>query len=76
MYMSAAEAKARFSEIVRRAEAGEEIVITRRGKLVARLIPPLVDPVKKPPLRGALAGKIWIAPDFHELGPEWDEYIK
>ena len=29
-----------FSAFVRRAEAGEEIVITRRGKLHARLIPP------------------------------------
>jgi prevent-host-death family protein len=33
-----AEAKARLSELVDMAEAGEEIYITRRGKLVARLI--------------------------------------
>ena len=35
-----AEAKAHFSELVERAEAGETVVITRRGKLVARLVPP------------------------------------
>ncbi|MEI9404956.1 type II toxin-antitoxin system prevent-host-death family antitoxin [Mesorhizobium argentiipisi] len=29
-----------MSELVRRANAGEEIVITRRGKAVARLLPP------------------------------------
>lgn len=36
---SIAEAKARFSELLKRAEAGEEIVITRRGEAVARLAP-------------------------------------
>lgn len=34
-----AAAKARLSELVDRAEAGESIPITRRGKVVARLVP-------------------------------------
>ena len=34
-----AQAKARLSEILSRVESGEEIVITRRGKPVARLCP-------------------------------------
>ena len=34
-----ADAKARFSEIIARAEAGETVTITRRGKPVARLMP-------------------------------------
>ena len=33
------EAKARFSELVDRAEAGRETVITRRGRAVARIVP-------------------------------------
>ena len=33
------EAKARLSELVDRAEAGRETVITRRGRPVARLVP-------------------------------------
>ena len=33
------EAKNKFSELVDRAERGEEIVITRRGKAVAKLAP-------------------------------------
>ncbi len=37
--ISLAEAKARLSELIDRAEAGEEICITRRGKAVARLLP-------------------------------------
>ena len=37
---SVAEAKARFSELLARAEAGEEISIRRHGRPVARLVPP------------------------------------
>lgn len=35
-----ADAKNRLSELVRRAEAGEEVVVTRRGHPVARLVGP------------------------------------
>ncbi len=37
------EAKNRLSELIHRVEAGEEIAITRRGKVVARLVPPAHD---------------------------------
>jgi prevent-host-death family protein len=75
MNVSVAEAKAKFSELLKRAEAGEEIVVTRHGKPVATIAGRTdIEPKKK--LRGAMKGKIWIAPDFDELGPEWDEYIK
>ena len=43
-----ADAKARFSEIVDRAEAGESIEITRRGKLAARIVPPMTERPRKP----------------------------
>lgn len=36
---SIADAKARFSELVDKAEAGEIVEITRRGKMVARIVP-------------------------------------
>lgn len=35
------EAKTTFSRLLERVAAGEEIVITRRGEEVARLVPPL-----------------------------------
>jgi prevent-host-death family protein len=41
--IGAFDAKNRLSELLRRAEAGEEIAITNRGKIVARLVPPLPD---------------------------------
>lgn len=37
--MSLADAKAHLSELVDRAEAGETVEITRRGRLAARLVP-------------------------------------
>lgn len=70
-----AEAKAKFSELVKRAEAGEEVLVTRHGKVVARLMPPESPSDDKPSLIGALKGKVWIADNFDELGPEWDEYV-
>jgi prevent-host-death family protein len=39
------DAKAHFSELVRRAELGEETIITRHGLPVARLVP--IAPPKK-----------------------------
>ena len=41
--VGAFEAKNRLSELLRRAEAGEEIAITNRGRVVARLVPPAFD---------------------------------
>ena len=73
MNMSIAEAKAKFSELVKRAEGGEEIAVTRHGKVVARLVPPTTTS-KKPSLLGALRGKIWIADDFDEPLDEFKEY--
>jgi prevent-host-death family protein len=37
--LSVFEAKARFSEVVARAEQGRQTVITKRGKAVARVVP-------------------------------------
>ena len=38
--VGAFEAKNKLSELLHLAEAGEEIAITRRGRVVARLVPP------------------------------------
>ena len=50
--ISIAEAKARFAALVSRAEAGEEIIVTRNGKPVARLAPL----IERPVVYGDLAG--------------------
>ena len=38
MEISLSEAKGRLHELMRRAEAGETIILTRRGKPVVRLV--------------------------------------
>ena len=44
MRVSVTEAKARLTELVRRAEAGDEVILTRYGKAVVRLAPIEVAP--------------------------------
>lgn len=39
MEIPVSEAKAQLTELVRRAETGEDIVLTRHGQAVARLVP-------------------------------------
>lgn len=66
------EAKTNFSKLVRRAEAGEEIVVRRGREPVARIAPL----EKKGRVRGfgSLKGKIKIGPDFDEPLEEFAEY--
>ena len=73
--ISVAEAKAKFSQLLKRAEKGETIHVTRHGKVVAEITGPK-KPAKKKSLHGVMKGKIWMAEDFDELGPEWDEYTQ
>ena len=75
MNVSISDAKAILDELVKKAEAGEPIVLTRDGAPVAELTAKPAATGKKQ-LLGAFKGLIWMAPDFDELGPEWDEYVK
>ena len=45
--VSLKEARMHFSDLVRAAEHGESVVITRRGKTVARIMPPEAKPSGK-----------------------------
>jgi prevent-host-death family protein len=60
------EAKTKLSQLVERAEAGEDIVIARHGKPVARLVP-VASEGSLAAAYGALRGQIQIADDFDEL---------
>ena len=60
------EAKTKLSQLVERAEAGEEIVIARNGKPVARLVP-VTSRNSLADVYGAFRGRIHIADDFDEL---------
>lgn len=56
------DAKTRLSQLVGRAEAGEEIIIARDGRPAARLVPYRAEGVKRRP--GRMRGQIRIADDF------------
>jgi len=62
------EAKTHLSQLLDRAAAGEEIVIARAGRPIARLVP-LSGAPSRPRTPGAWRGKVSIAEDFDELPP-------
>ena len=57
------QAKTHLSNLIERAEAGEDVVIARAGHPVVRLVPIAL----KPPARvlGALSGRVALPPDFN-----------
>lgn len=62
------EAKTHLSRLVDRAAAGEEIVIARAGKPVARLV--AYAPTSPDRELGLWRGQVWTAPDFDETDDE------
>ncbi len=62
------QAKASFSKLVRAVMHGEEIIIAKSGRLVARLVPITAVKAKRKP--GALKGKIRVSADFDALLPK------
>ncbi len=59
------EAKTQLSRILERVEAGEEIVISRAGRPIAKVIP--LRPRVARAGRGSLRGQIHIPEDFDDL---------
>lgn len=61
-------AKTHLSRLIERVEGGEEILIARGGRPVARLVP--LAARTNPRRLGIWEGQVWIAPDFDEPIPE------
>ncbi len=79
MNIPVSEAKSKFAELIRRVEAGEDIILTRNGKPVVQLSIP--SQTNRPGARRKMAmgkyrGQIGMAEDFDDLGPEWDAYMR
>jgi prevent-host-death family protein len=62
------EAKTHLSRLVEEVAAGEEIVIAKAGRPMAKLVP--VASELEPRHLGSLRGKIWLADDFDAPLPE------
>lgn len=63
------EAKTRLSELVKRAERGEEIVIARNGEPTVRLVP-VARTSGLAAVEGVYEGQIWMSDDFDEFDDE------
>ena len=65
------DAKTHFSKLIMRVQYGEEVVIAKAGKPVARLIPFAADDTS-PRVPGIDVGKVIIQPDFDAPLPGFD----
>jgi prevent-host-death family protein len=61
-------AKTNLSQLIERASAGEEIIIARGSKPVAKLVP--IGAVKGKRQPGSMKGKLEIGPEFFEPLPD------
>lgn len=59
------QAKTQLSKLVEEAAQGEEIIIAKAGKPIARLVP-LEKKECKPRIPGGMKGQIWMADNFDE----------
>jgi prevent-host-death family protein len=62
------EAKTHFSKLLARVERGQEVLISRAGKPVARLVPHEATP--RAPVFGADRGKLVVPEDFDQPLPD------
>jgi prevent-host-death family protein len=73
MKISVTEAKGQLTELVRRAEAGDEVVLTRHGHAAVRLVPvrPVVDAKSRKAvldaIRASAAGKALSGPSAERI---------
>lgn len=62
------EAKTTLSKLIAKTQNGEEVIIAKAGKPVAKLVS--LKEELKPRKFGLLKGKFWISPDFDEEDEE------
>jgi prevent-host-death family protein len=65
------QAKAELSSLIKEVRKGNEVILAKAGKPVARLV--AYRGPTRPRTPGSLAGRIWIAPDFDALPEDMAE---
>jgi len=68
MQVNVHEAKTRFSKLLERVALGDEVVIAKAGRPVARLVPIVPEVQERHP--GSARGDVWVGPDFDAPLPE------
>ena len=66
------EAKTHLSRLLDRVVQGDEIVIAKAGKPIAKLVP-YHEKRKGPRVPGTEKGKIWMSEDFDEFTPDLEK---
>jgi prevent-host-death family protein len=62
------EAKSRLSQLLKRVALGEEVIIAKAGKPVAKLVP--INPVPKKRILGSAKGEFVVPDDFNAPLPK------
>jgi prevent-host-death family protein len=65
------QAKAELSALIEGVQNGEEVILAKAGKPVARLVP--YKGPSRPRKPGVMRGEIWISPDFDILPDDMAE---
>ncbi len=68
MLVNIHEAKTHLSSLLERVARGDEIIIGRSGKPIAKLVP--YQETHEPRTLGGWEGRVWMADDFNELPEE------
>lgn len=68
------EAKAKFSELLNKALAGEEVVIARDNRPLVRIEAIGARGGKRTP--GSAKGRVHVAPDFDETPADFTDYVE
>jgi prevent-host-death family protein len=71
-HVNVAEAKAHFSELIERALLGEEVVIAKGHKPVAKIVRLESPTARRKP--GSAKGRVSISPDFDEPLEDFENY--
>lgn len=62
------QAKTNLSKLIAKTASGEEVIIARAGKPVAKLVP--LKKKLQPRKLGLWKGKVWVSPDFDDEDEE------
>jgi antitoxin (DNA-binding transcriptional repressor) of toxin-antitoxin stability system len=71
-----AEAKRDLDQLLERASQGEEVVITKKGRPLARLTAPTSTLTRQQRQFGSIEGEIWMNEDFDEPLDDLEEYME
>lgn len=73
MVRNISQAKAELSALIEEVQKGNEVILAKAGKPVARLV--AYRGLPQPRTSGSMAGEIWIAPDFDSLPEDMAEAL-